>query len=97
MLANTDKPPLSNSQSDENDGDNKQEKSESSFNDTRISRSDGDSNHATQSTNSCKTQTSQASNIVPQPLSSLTLALSNQSELLPIAEEKDSPSGSSSK
>lgn len=40
-------------------------------------------------TDSAKLQTSQASSL------SLTLSLPNQSELLPIAEEKDSPSGSS--
>lgn len=41
---------------------------------------------------SSKLQTSQTSG---QSSLSLTLSLPNQSELLPIAEEKDSPSGSS--
>lgn len=43
-------------------------------------------------TDSAKLQTSQTSG---QSTLSLTLSLPNQSELLPIAEEKDSPGGSS--
>lgn len=80
----------------------------STLSDGSSSKHDQQSNESTQSsdsssprevseTDSSKLQTSQSSghSTSAQSTLSLTLSLPNQSELLPIAEEKDSPSGSS--
>lgn len=60
-------------------------------NDT-IQSNDSSVAHEVNETDSSKLQTSQSSG---QSSLSLTLSLPNQSELLPIAEEKDSPGGNS--